>query len=72
MPIQSNFEVYFATKISFSLSLWQGPASQWVDVMKKKRAIHEKVINLVQQQRSSDHVAKVMISVDTPICHPCL
>lgn len=39
----------------------QGPA---VDVMKKKRAIHEKVINLVQQQRSSDHVAKVDISVE--------
>ncbi|KAJ9675112.1 hypothetical protein PVL29_024167 [Vitis rotundifolia] len=35
---------------------FQGPA---VDVMKKKRAIHEKVINLVQQQRSSDHVAKM-------------
>ncbi|KAJ6997997.1 hypothetical protein NC653_014271 [Populus alba x Populus x berolinensis] len=30
----------------------QGPG-QWVDVMKRKRAIHEEVINLVQQQRSN-------------------
>ncbi|KAJ6352656.1 hypothetical protein OIU76_001813 [Salix suchowensis] len=30
----------------------QGPG-QWADVMKRKRAIHEKVINLVQQQRSN-------------------
>ncbi|XP_010537323.1 PREDICTED: putative DEAD-box ATP-dependent RNA helicase 29 [Tarenaya hassleriana] len=29
----------------------QGPSSQWVDVMKKKRAIHEKVINMRHQQR---------------------
>ncbi|XP_059630585.1 putative DEAD-box ATP-dependent RNA helicase 29 isoform X2 [Cornus florida] len=35
-----------------------GSSSQWVDVMKKKRAIHENVINLVHQQRSSDYVAK--------------
>lgn len=26
--------------------------SQWVDVMKRKRAIHEEVINKVRQQRS--------------------
>ncbi|XP_058089942.1 putative DEAD-box ATP-dependent RNA helicase 29 isoform X2 [Magnolia sinica] len=37
----------------------RGPSSQWVDVMKKKRAIHEEVINLVHQQRSSDQVAKM-------------
>ncbi|KAF8411708.1 hypothetical protein HHK36_004266 [Tetracentron sinense] len=36
----------------------QGPSGQWVDVMKKKRAVHEEIINLVHQQRSSDHVAK--------------
>uniref|UniRef100_A0A6N2LTH8 RNA helicase n=1 Tax=Salix viminalis TaxID=40686 RepID=A0A6N2LTH8_SALVM len=30
----------------------QGPGL-WADVMKRKRAIHEKVINLVQQQRSN-------------------
>ncbi|XAR62412.1 RNA helicase [Bertholletia excelsa] len=36
----------------------QGPSSQWVDVMKKKRAIHEDIINLVQQQRSNNEVAK--------------
>ncbi|XP_031126902.1 putative DEAD-box ATP-dependent RNA helicase 29 [Ipomoea triloba] len=33
--------------------------SQWVDVMKMKRAIHEEVINKVRQQRcSGDHVSK--------------
>ncbi|KAF4356342.1 hypothetical protein G4B88_001217 [Cannabis sativa] len=31
----------------------QGSSSQWTDVMKKKRAIHEQIINLVQQQRSN-------------------
>ncbi|KAF5196803.1 Dead-box atp-dependent rna helicase [Thalictrum thalictroides] len=34
----------------------QGPSSQWVDVMKRKRAVHEEVIKLVQQKRSSDQV----------------
>lgn len=29
----------------------QGPSCQWVDVMKKKRAIHDGIINLVQQQK---------------------
>ncbi|XP_047334167.1 putative DEAD-box ATP-dependent RNA helicase 29 [Impatiens glandulifera] len=29
---------------------------QWVDVMKKKRAIHENVINLFKQQRSNEEV----------------
>lgn len=33
---------------------------QFVDVMKKKRAIHEDVINLVHKKRSSDHVEKVI------------
>ncbi|KAK6127286.1 hypothetical protein DH2020_038949 [Rehmannia glutinosa] len=36
----------------------QGSSSQWVDVMKMKRAMHEEVINKVQQQRSKDHVEK--------------
>ncbi|EOY16525.1 Hydrolases, acting on acid anhydrides, in phosphorus-containing anhydrides,ATP-dependent helicases,nucleic acid binding,ATP binding,RNA binding,helicases isoform 5 [Theobroma cacao] len=36
----------------------QGSSSQWVDVMKKKRAIHEEIINLVHKQRSSNHVDK--------------
>ncbi|KAL6962297.1 putative DEAD-box ATP-dependent RNA helicase 29 [Sarracenia purpurea var. burkii] len=38
----------------------QGPSSQWVDVMKKKRVIHENIINLVHQQRSNDHALKEM------------
>jgi ATP-dependent RNA helicase DDX54/DBP10 len=29
----------------------KGPASQWVDVMKRKRAIHEKIINKVHEQK---------------------
>lgn len=33
----------------------QGPR-QWVDVMKRKRAVHEEVINLVHKQRSAKHV----------------
>ncbi|GMP79638.1 hypothetical protein CsSME_00035106 [Camellia sinensis var. sinensis] len=36
----------------------QGPSGQWVDVMKKKRAIHEEVINMVHQKRSNDHLTK--------------
>ncbi|XP_019157631.1 PREDICTED: putative DEAD-box ATP-dependent RNA helicase 29 isoform X2 [Ipomoea nil] len=35
--------------------------SQWVDVMKMKRAIHEEVINKVRHQRySGDHVSKIL------------
>ncbi|PRQ24925.1 putative RNA helicase [Rosa chinensis] len=36
----------------------KGPSRQWVDVMKKKRAIHEGIISLVHQQnqeRSNNH-----------------
>ncbi|KAL3528070.1 hypothetical protein ACH5RR_012726 [Cinchona calisaya] len=40
----------------------QGPSSQWVDVMRKKRAIHEEVINKVHQQRSGNHVTKEVVS----------
>ncbi|KAJ4700843.1 DEAD-box ATP-dependent RNA helicase 29 [Melia azedarach] len=36
----------------------QGPSSQWVDVMKKKRAVHEQIINLVHRQRSSKNEEK--------------
>ncbi|KAL2894087.1 putative DEAD-box ATP-dependent RNA helicase 29 [Bienertia sinuspersici] len=37
----------------------QGSSSQWVDVMKKKRAIHEEIINQVLHQKcSSDRAAK--------------
>ncbi|XP_068656787.1 putative DEAD-box ATP-dependent RNA helicase 29 isoform X2 [Aristolochia californica] len=36
----------------------QGPSSQWVDVMKKKRAVHEDVINMVHQRKSHDQGAK--------------
>ncbi|KAM7514735.1 hypothetical protein LguiA_004318 [Lonicera macranthoides] len=36
----------------------KGPSSQWVDVMKKKRAIHEGIINKVHQQHSNDNVPK--------------
>ncbi|TKY69017.1 putative DEAD-box ATP-dependent RNA helicase 29 [Spatholobus suberectus] len=31
----------------------QGPSGQWVDVMRKKRAIHENIINLVHEQQQS-------------------
>ncbi|KAL2467860.1 putative DEAD-box ATP-dependent RNA helicase 29 [Forsythia ovata] len=42
----------------------QGSSSQWVDVMKKKRAIHEDVINKVHQQRSTDHATKEVETED--------
>ncbi|XP_054819629.1 putative DEAD-box ATP-dependent RNA helicase 29 isoform X1 [Prosopis cineraria] len=42
----------------------QGPASQWVDVMKKKRAIHENVINLVHEQRSKNKTKQEEIQLD--------
>ncbi|KAK9993793.1 hypothetical protein SO802_023496 [Lithocarpus litseifolius] len=38
----------------------QGPSRQWVDVMKKKRAIHEEIINLVHQKHSTNHVEEHM------------
>lgn len=47
--------------ISSTTALLQGP-SQWADVMKRKRAIHEEVINLVHQQRSAKHVEEVVVS----------
>ncbi|KAK9110378.1 hypothetical protein Sjap_018438 [Stephania japonica] len=43
----------------------KGPSSQWVDVMKMKRAIHEEVINLVHQKRTSDQTLKEEESVCT-------
>ncbi|XP_043689719.1 putative DEAD-box ATP-dependent RNA helicase 29 [Telopea speciosissima] len=36
----------------------QGPASQWVDVMKKKRSVHEGIINFVHHQRSINQASK--------------
>ncbi|KAJ6850356.1 DEAD-box ATP-dependent RNA helicase 29-like [Iris pallida] len=33
-------------------------ANMWLDVMRKKRAVHEEVINLVHQKRSTDHTPK--------------
>lgn len=33
-------------------------ANQWLDVMRKKRAVHEEVINLVQQKRSVNQAPK--------------
>ncbi|XP_051149932.1 putative DEAD-box ATP-dependent RNA helicase 29 [Andrographis paniculata] len=36
----------------------QGASSQWVDIMKMKRAIHEGVINKVLEKHSKDHDAK--------------
>lgn len=36
----------------------QGPSSQWVDVMKMKRAIHEGIINKVNHQHATTQAAK--------------
>ncbi|XP_011074791.1 putative DEAD-box ATP-dependent RNA helicase 29 [Sesamum indicum] len=47
----------------------QGPSSQWVDVMKMKRAVHEQVINKVRQQRSKDHVEKEVELEHSPSKH---
>lgn len=37
----------------------QGPSGKWVDVMKRKRAIHENIINLVHEQHSKSNTEKV-------------
>ncbi|KAL3845461.1 hypothetical protein ACJIZ3_002864 [Penstemon smallii] len=44
----------------------KGSSSQWVDVMKMKRAVHEEVINKVQQQHSQDQLKKEDESEQTP------
>ncbi|CAI9108898.1 OLC1v1008601C2 [Oldenlandia corymbosa var. corymbosa] len=36
----------------------QGSTRQWVDVMKKKRAIHENVISKFHKQHSNDHITE--------------
>ncbi|CAN0928534.1 Putative DEAD-box ATP-dependent RNA helicase 29, partial [Linum grandiflorum] len=38
---------------------FQGPASKFVDVMKRKREIHEKIINLTHQKKSVKQLEKV-------------
>ncbi|KAF9624371.1 hypothetical protein IFM89_010538 [Coptis chinensis] len=37
---------------------YEGSSSQWVDVMKRKRAVHEEIMNLVHQKRSSEQADK--------------
>lgn len=54
---------------NFSIYFLQGPVSQWVDVMKKKRAIHENIINQVHQNCSSDNAAKVILLVHYEVWH---
>ncbi|XP_061368415.1 putative DEAD-box ATP-dependent RNA helicase 29 isoform X2 [Gastrolobium bilobum] len=44
----------------------QGPSGQWVDVMKRKRAIHENIINLVHEQHSKSNIEKEIQSEITP------
>ncbi|KAK6938335.1 hypothetical protein RJ641_031843 [Dillenia turbinata] len=39
----------------------QGPSGQWVDVMKKKRAVHEEIINKFHQQHSKEHVTELKL-----------
>ncbi|OWM85148.1 hypothetical protein CDL15_Pgr027935 [Punica granatum] len=39
---------------------------QWVDVMKKKRAVHEEIINLVHQKRSTKPLEEEEIKSDVP------
>ncbi|KAL0365928.1 UNVERIFIED_CONTAM: putative DEAD-box ATP-dependent RNA helicase 29 [Sesamum radiatum] len=47
----------------------KGPSSQWVDVMKMKRAVHEEVINKVRQQHSKYHDEKEVESEHSPSKH---
>ncbi|GER38746.1 dead box ATP-dependent RNA helicase [Striga asiatica] len=44
----------------------KGSSSQWVDVMKVKRAVHEEVIKKVQEQRSRDNVVEEIEPEDNP------
>jgi hypothetical protein len=58
-----KFLITYQKKYIYFLNiLLQGPAGQWVDVMKKKRAIHEEVINSVHQKRSINPVNEVNLS----------
>lgn len=46
------------------LNKLQGPSGQWADVMKRKRAIHENIINLVhEQQQSKSNKEKVYMAI---------
>ncbi|KAF9599739.1 hypothetical protein IFM89_001685 [Coptis chinensis] len=45
----------------------QGSSSQWVDVMKRKRAVHEEIINLVHQKRSSEQADKDAMEEDEKV-----
>ena len=60
--IFNEVSYYLSKKKYFLNILLQGPAGQWVDVMKKKRAIHEEVINSVHQKRSINPVNEVNLS----------
>lgn len=43
----------------------KGPSSQWVDVMKHKRAMHEGIINKVRQERSQNHKVEEEVLSET-------
>lgn len=43
----------------------KGPSSQWVDVMKQKRAMHEGIINKVRQERSQNHKVEEEVLSET-------
>ncbi|RDX69156.1 putative DEAD-box ATP-dependent RNA helicase 29 [Mucuna pruriens] len=45
----------------------QGPSGQWVDVMKRKRAIHENVINLFREQKQSKKSNNEMEEIQSEI-----
>jgi len=36
----------------------QGPSGQWVDVMKRKRAVHDSIIVNEQHSKSNEHQSK--------------
>lgn len=63
-PKQTILEAEGAAAKSKNL---QGPSSQWVDVMKKKRVVHEGIINLVHQKRSNDQMAKDVMQETEPV-----
>ncbi|XP_057772699.1 putative DEAD-box ATP-dependent RNA helicase 29 [Salvia miltiorrhiza] len=47
----------------------QGSASQWADIMKLKRAVHEEVIKKVQRQRSRDDDVRKETEAETDADH---
>ncbi|KAL6504520.1 putative DEAD-box ATP-dependent RNA helicase 29 [Orobanche gracilis] len=66
-PKQTVLEAEGEAAKSKKQKKYQGSSSQWVNVMKVKRATHEEVINKVHQQRATDRADKEIEPKDSPL-----